>query len=95
MFNVILEEKHVLFYHLGKTCLLITYSTDSSPDTSYVPTVFDNYTANIMVNNQAYTLNLWDTAGSEDYDRLRPLSYPETVIFCTFGPRYAQMDVLH
>ena len=24
-------------------------------------------------------LGLWDTAGSEEYDRLRPLVYPETV----------------
>ena len=32
-----------------------------------------------MVNNKVIQLNLWDTAGQEDYDRLRPMSYPQTV----------------
>uniref|UniRef100_A0A183TFX4 Rho n=1 Tax=Schistocephalus solidus TaxID=70667 RepID=A0A183TFX4_SCHSO len=57
----------------GKTCLLIVFSKDCFPEV-YVPTVFENYVE----------LALWDTAGQEDYDRLRPLSYPETdvILMC-------------
>merc|ERR1712232_144796 len=34
-----------------------------------------------MIGGEPYTLGLFDTAGQEDYDRLPPLSYPQTDVF--------------
>lgn len=92
---------------VGKTSLLISYTTNSFPF-DYVPTVFDNYTTTISLNKpndntlmsssnqrdgigevknspnmepKLVKLNLWDTAGQEEYDKLRPLSYPQTDVF--------------
>jgi Ras family protein A len=67
----------------GKTCLLVVFSKDSFPEV-YVPTVFENYVADIEIEGKQIELALWDTAGQEDYDRLRPLSYPDTnvVLIC-------------
>ena len=65
---------------VGKSCFLICATTSSFPS-DYVPTVFDNYSVNLMLNGSLYSVGLWDTAGQEDYDRLRPLSYPQTDVF--------------
>ena len=48
----------------------------------YVPLqVFDTYSVTVMVDNEPYVLSLFDSAGQEDYDRLRVLGYPHTDVF--------------
>ncbi|KAJ5067680.1 hypothetical protein M0811_02868 [Anaeramoeba ignava] len=65
---------------VGKTCGLMSYAKNEFPK-NYIPTVFENYTCEVPVNGKQIHLTLWDTAGQEDFDRLRLLSYPGTDVF--------------
>nr|ODN91678.1 GTP-binding protein rhoA [Cryptococcus depauperatus CBS 7855]ODN91883.1 GTP-binding protein rhoA [Cryptococcus depauperatus CBS 7841] len=68
----------------GKTCLLIVFSKGMFPEV-YVPTVFENYVADVEVDGKKVELALWDTAGQVSLEhRLRPLSYPDShvILIC-------------
>ncbi|CAF4927139.1 unnamed protein product, partial [Rotaria magnacalcarata] len=63
----------------GKTCLLFAFKDDRFIPT-HDATIFDTYVADIQVDGKTIDLALFDTAGQEDFDRLRPLSYPDTSV---------------
>jgi len=65
---------------VGKTSLLMSFALDKFPD-EYSPTVFDNYNCTMIFQDHTVALGLWDTAGQQDYETLRPLAYPGTHIF--------------
>ncbi|XP_045414323.1 rho-related GTP-binding protein RhoD [Lemur catta] len=63
----------------GKTSLLMVFADGAFPE-SYTPTVFERYTANLQMKGRPVHLQIWDTAGQDDYDRLRPLFYPDASV---------------
>lgn len=75
-----------------KTGLLIYFTRGGWPE-GYIPTVFESYIAELSLGNKKYDLKLWDISGQEDYDRLRPLSYPGSdVILLCFNVDIATSD---
>lgn len=60
--------------------MLIVYK-DKKFDDRYVPTVFDVYSMNIPINGVEYKIILSDTAGQEDFDKLRRLAYKDVDVF--------------
>ncbi|KAJ1729632.1 GTP-binding protein Rho1 [Coemansia sp. BCRC 34490] len=69
----------------GKTCLLHVFRDgEFPPDGQYIPTIFDTWVADMLVDERRVELQLWDTAGQEELDRLRFLCYPDAnvIIIC-------------
>ena len=67
---------------VGKTCLCYTYKQGSFPDNDeHRPTIFDNSFIDLRLDGRRLNLNVWDTAGQEEFERLRPLMYPGTDVF--------------
>ncbi|KAH8824494.1 protein rho1 [Flagelloscypha sp. PMI_526] len=65
---------------VGKTSLIHRFVKGQFDEDLRPPTVFENYVADLHVDQKKLELALWDTAGQDEYDRLRPLSYPDTNI---------------
>lgn len=65
---------------IGKTSL-ITSTIKNAFNKEYVPTIFDTFTTDVSTMKDSYKINIWDTSGQEEYDSLRPLSYPKTDIY--------------
>ncbi|KAJ7064942.1 cell division control protein 42 [Mycena amicta] len=65
---------------VGKTSMLFSFTTNKFP-VDYCPSVFDGYAATVVLNDVPYTYGIFDTSGIPEYDRLRPLSYPQTDVF--------------
>jgi len=68
---------------VGKTCLLLVFKGDPFPE-DYEPTIFESHHEMRKFQGKNYCLHLWDTAGQEEYDRLRPMSYSkcDVVLVC-------------
>ena len=75
--------------YFPEVCFIVgIQSTFAKLGQKYVPTVFENYITQTehKPTGKTVELALWDTAGQEEYDRLRPLSYPETdLLFVCFA----------
>jgi cell division control protein 42 len=65
---------------VGKSWLITTYITNKNPE-GYVPTLFNNFNKVVKVGEKRYNLTLWDTAGHDEYNKLRSLSLQETDVF--------------
>lgn len=65
---------------VGKTCLLHAY-TDETFKNFYQPTIYDKESIEMTLDGQRHTIQLHDTAGQEDYDRIRQQFYKKAHCF--------------
>ena len=68
--------------------------TNKSVPTQYVPTSSGSFTADMTVGEKKVHLLMWDTAGSEALDHMRPTCYAqaEVVIICYAIDNRASFD---
>uniref|UniRef100_UPI00358EF138 rho-related GTP-binding protein RhoF n=1 Tax=Myxine glutinosa TaxID=7769 RepID=UPI00358EF138 len=77
----------------GKTSLITVFAKGTFPE-DYTPSVFEKYERELNIGRKRVSMSLWDTAGQEDYDRLRPLAYNATdvVLMCYDVTDYDSYD---
>uniref|UniRef100_A0A6B2LKI4 Uncharacterized protein n=1 Tax=Arcella intermedia TaxID=1963864 RepID=A0A6B2LKI4_9EUKA len=67
--------------NVGKTCMVISYTTNAFPG-EYLPPVVEYYACHVVLDQSSLTLAIWDT-GDDDS---RPLSYKDAdVVLCAFS----------
>ena len=68
---------------VGKTCMVISYGTSKFPS-NQPPTVLEAYTGKTKYEGREIQLEIFDTAGHEDFQRMRPISYnkADVIIIC-------------
>ena len=64
----------------GKTCFVQTAALGEFPR-KCVPSLFNNRPIDVQVGDTSAHLDIVDTPGGEDYERKRPLSYPQADVF--------------
>ncbi|KAH9411849.1 GTP-binding protein [Ordospora pajunii] len=65
---------------VGKSWLITTYITGKNPE-GYIPTLFDKSSKEVSREGQKYSITLWDTAGSDEYKKLRGQFFQEADVF--------------
>eukprot|EP01156_Anaeramoeba_ignava_P003388 Anaeramoba_ignava/a222167_10.p1 GENE.a222167_10~~a222167_10.p1 ORF type:complete len:217 (-),score=62.00 a222167_10:515-1165(-) len=68
---------------VGQNEILISYLEKKYPE-GYIQTVFENFSVKLNVDNEEIELSLFQTSGLEEYDSLRPLSYPNSSVVLMF-----------
>lgn len=81
----IMSVKHVKLvfvgdHGVGKTSLINLFENGFF-SMDYIPEIFNSYLINLFIGPNSYKIQDWDTSGHCNYDKLRPLSYPQTDIF--------------
>ncbi|KAJ7720829.1 P-loop containing nucleoside triphosphate hydrolase protein [Mycena metata] len=63
-----------------QTCLVTAYAEKKFP-VDYIPSIYGGWVERVVVEGESLSVSIFDSAGKSDYDRLRPLAYPQTDVF--------------